>query len=249
MIYGPVRIGKTSTAATWPRPVFLSAGVEKGDTTLRSFPGIDVAQINSVADMQQAVDWISANYKSRGWETVVVDAVTFYADIFITDMMDTKREGKKKEKMEQQDWGMLDTHLQKWLLPRLHKLDVNVVWIALEQEQKDEEGKIISRQPMLYGKTAVKFPAACDLIAYMSMAQIKNTQTGRIEEHRVLRTAPYNGAMAGGRFPPDTFPEGWIWPNYQYIYARLANQLKSETNEQAQAISAAQVPAAAVVAQ
>jgi hypothetical protein len=212
-VYGPLRSGKTSLAATFPKPIFLSSGTEGGDTSLRFFD-VDVIQINSLKDMKEAVAFIKANAAVRGWRTVVVDSVTYYADQVIQELTNS---GEKP--MNQRDWGMLDSHLQKWLLPTLRALPMHVVWIANEEPDKGDEGKIVGYRPMLYGKTSSKLPGACDLIV-RSHVQTARTPNGQYAAQFFLRTIPIDGAPAGGRFG-NAFADGMIVSHFGAIAERI----------------------------
>ena len=213
-VFGPLRSGKTSFAATFPKPIFLSAGNEGGDTTLRFFDA-EYIPINSSGDMKEAVAYVRANAPSRGWRTLVVDSITYYSDLYITELT---KNGEKA--MMQRDWGMLDLHLQKWLLPELRKLPMHVVWIAIEEDAKGNEGQIIGAKPMLYGKTASKLPGSCDLIVRSQVSSTRNPKTGALDPNFFLRTVGSEGTAVGGRFGP-AFSEGMIPAHFNAIAARI----------------------------
>src|SRR3569832_1716596 len=85
-IYGPLRSSKTTSAATWPKPVFISAGNEHGDTSLRG-ANVDVIVVRSIQDMKDAVAYIDLNgKKNHGWETIVVDSLTYYSELFVAEV-------------------------------------------------------------------------------------------------------------------------------------------------------------------
>lgn len=240
-IYGPTRHWKTTTAATWPRPIFLSAGNEGGDTTLRHVPAdVLVVQINAVKTMREAVVWIAKNHAQYGIQTVVVDSLTFYSDIVIHEILN---DGKvTKPRMEIQDWGTLDSHLQKWLLPTLHELPLHVVWIALDETKKDSNGNVRSIEPMLYGKSASKIPASTDLIIHADQVLVPGSD-GKPKTSVVMRTAPWNNAVAGGRFG-DYFSDGVIQPHFDAINQRIGPFIGlPQYPNQVSALPAQQAPA------
>jgi hypothetical protein len=211
-VYGPPRTGKTSLAASFPKPIFLSVGTEGGDATLR-FYDVHSILIRSKQDMKEAVDYIRAGAKNYGWRTVVIDSVTFYSDLIVQEIT-----GGGERPMRQPDWGILDLHLQKWLLPSLHELPLHVVWIALEQALRGKDGEVRGIEPMLYGKTAAKLPAACDLIVRTDV--IQQRVDGNIQNAYVMRTVPHDGAAAGGRFGP-AFAEGVLPAHFAIIAQRI----------------------------
>lgn len=105
-VYGPIGTGKTTFASTFPNPVFLSAGNEGGDTTLRFCAPNSIIPISSTADMKEAITYIKNVGKSKhNWRTIVLDSITYYSDLFIQE---TTQMGTKA--MRTQDWGLLDLH-------------------------------------------------------------------------------------------------------------------------------------------
>lgn len=201
LIYGVTRVGKTTSAASWPGPVaFLSVAIEGGDTTLRVLADqmpdgqVMVSPIHRTADMLKAIEFVQNN---PGFcRTVVVDSISFYADLFVTELVE--RNGNKPLRI--QDWGLLEQHIMKSLLPRLHRLPQHVVWLALEKVQRTEEtGVVTSGGPMLPGGMAQKLPAMTDLIIHMTIEQVKG-QDGRFYTSPVFHMTPHGVYMAGGRY-------------------------------------------------
>ena len=101
-LFGGIGTWKTSWAGTWPKPVFLSVGAEGGDDALALLPEIyqiqtpRVYQIKSCKMMSEKVDLIVRNYKAWGINTVIIDSITFYSDLWIRESMEAKlRMGKK----------------------------------------------------------------------------------------------------------------------------------------------------------
>jgi len=221
ILYGETRAGKTFASASAPRPLFLSAGLEGGDKTLRSFSGVKVCPIFSSAEMLEAIDRIAKEPSSC--DTVVVDSITFYADMYIAELVQ-----KNRGPMRLQDWGLLENHIGKMLLPRLHKLPQHVIWIALEQTEKDESNGAVGRVgPMIQGKLARKLPAVTDMIARQARMPLK-CQDGVVREMPVWQVAPQmtpqGPILAGGRFG-NVFPEGWIMPTWAALIERIGSYI------------------------
>lgn len=212
-LFGLLRKGKTTAAASWPKPVFISAGNEGGDASLR-FMNVDVIIVNSKEDLMQAMAYIQANYQKHGWRTVVFDSLTYYSDIFIAEC---SKNGTQM--LQTRDWGMLDLHLQKWLLPLSRKLPLHFVWIANQEEIKDSNGGVVGGNPMLYGKTKVKFPGTSDLIL-QSITQTTRNQQGKLEVKYLFKTVATDDSPIGGRFGP-AFAEGIIPAHFSEIAKRI----------------------------
>lgn len=214
-IYGPLRTGKSTFCATCRKPVILSIVHEGGDMGYRFF-NVDVIRIGSIQDMKDAIAYIETYGKSKhGWETVCVDSLTYYSDLFIQE---ASKNGEKA--LAQRDWGLLDLHLQKWLLPKLQSLPYHVVWVANEDEVKDANGSVTHYVPSLYGKSKVKFPGATDLIVRSAVRAVRNSQSQRLETEYFLKTVSTDGSPCGGRFGP-AFAEGTIPSSFEEIVKRV----------------------------
>lgn len=221
-VYGPLGTGKTQFASTFPNPVFLSAGNEGGDTTLRFCKQSSVIPVSSTNDMKEGVAYIKAFGKSKhNWRTIVIDSVTYYSDLFVQE---TTQQGTKA--MRTQDWGLLDLHLQKWLLPVLMGLPFHVVWIALEETTKGADGQVVGYEPMLYGKTKAKLPGSCDLMVRSFTRQVRDP-SGKLVTDYLLATVPTNGAPARGRFGT-AFQEGTIPAHFGAIAQKIGPYIGEE---------------------
>lgn len=215
-MYGPVRSGKTTAAATWPAPVFLSAGNEGGDTSLRFTAADAVIRISSVQDMKDAIAYINAYGASKhGWRTIVLDSMTYYSDIFVGECT---KNGEKY--MAVRDWGTLDLHLQKWLMPTLMKMSFHVVYIALEEIVRGAEGEVKGYTSMLYGKSKDKLPGSCDLILRSATRNVRNSQTQKMETNFFFQTVTMDNSPSGGRFG-NAFADGVIPQHFGAIAQRI----------------------------
>lgn len=222
-VYGPLGSGKTTFASTFPNPIFLSAGNEGGDTTLRFCKG-QVIQINSSQDLKEAVALIQHQHQQYGWRTVVLDSVTYLSDLYISEL--TKNGDKP---MQQRDWGMLDLFLQKWLQPTMRKLPLHVVWIAGEDPDRGGDGGIMGYRPMLYGKTSVKLPGTCDMLVRAVTEQHRDPKTQQLQTHYVLQTVPSQGAPARGRYG-NAFADGKIPAHFNVIAQRIGPYIGEDPN-------------------
>jgi hypothetical protein len=220
-ISGASRTSKTCSAATFPKPIFLSAGNENGDTSLRGY-NVDIIRIMSVQDMRDAVNFVANNHVKYGWRTVVADSLTYYQDLYIAEV---SKGGDKP--LQIRDWGLLDLHMQKWLLPKLTSIGLHTVWISNSAEVKNADGAVICYQPMLYGQSKVKFPGACDLIVQTGIKAVRNPQTQRLETEYFYKTISTDGTPCGGRFGP-CFAEGIIPANFTAIASRIGPYIGEE---------------------
>ena len=228
-VYGATRRAKTSLAASFPRPIVLSVGVEGGDRTLQLYPDAEAIRIDTRKDAEAAMALIQQQHHPRGWQTVVIDSVTFLAEILIGEFSGVKLDVKSDKtygKMDQQAWGRLESWLTKWFMPTLHALPMHVVWVALERQVMDREaGTIVRTEPMIPGQASQKLPACCDLILYADTMSVIPQGGGAPYQAYCMRTMETPGrAICGGRFG-NAFPVGYIWPDFQYIAERIGPQI------------------------
>lgn len=196
MTVGASRAGKTHFAATFPRPVFFSEATERGWTTIahmdpelfyeKDFTPV-VWKIEDPRDMMDNIITLESTLKKdpNAFWTVVIDSVTFYAEMKFTDL-DRQSDAKDKR----QTYGDLAAHMR-YVMIQIHRLPINVVWISLAKEgtQDNSLGGL-----SILGQTAVKAPARCDIWAYMEQTGSKDHP-----EHR-MHTRSYGGFKAGHRF-------------------------------------------------
>lgn len=196
MSYGRTGVGKTYFAATFPRPLFLSAYTEGGIVTLRK-KDVDYIDIYSSEEMLSTIQELHALAEQgrlrERWDTIVFDSITLYCEQYIQELVE-QVPGKKKM-MRRPDWGQLDTHLRT-LTVLAHELPVNVWWIALEDEEKEEDGSLRNSYPMLFGKRSVKILASMDVVLWHEKI---NTKAGQEDIYR-CHSSPFLNHDAKDRF-------------------------------------------------
>lgn len=193
--YGASRSGKTRFAGSWPRPLFLSDATESGWTTLSNMdrnvlfeidrPPI-VWAIETATDMAKAVRDAEPLVKRGEVQTVVVDSVTFYSDLFFNYL-----ESVGGVRDPRQLYQKLAAHL-KTIREMIHLLGCNVVWLALAKDPGEDQP---TGGPMLSGQNAAKFAAGCDYLLYHRSTQT-NPQSPLQWE---IRTRKFSNYAAGGR--------------------------------------------------
>ena len=178
--YGATGSGKTTAAATFPTPLFLTPANEGSELTLtgRSFDYIRLGlddngrPIGVRAHMTTVLGELEARFtkalKAKSdeealalfpWETIVFESLTHYGDLLVEDI---GQQGSKT--MDQQSWGAFATHLRT-VYNRLNSLDCHVVLTALEKVQVTDDKRTVGG-PNFSGSMAIKLPSACDLIGY-----------------------------------------------------------------------------------
>jgi len=206
--YGATRAGKTTAAATFPRPVFLVPAQEKSHISLMGRHDVDYKLIESSHMMHETVAELEARHQRARplwdtgsedalaeadtifpWQTVVLESMTHYADLIQEELT----RGATVE-MDRQKWGKLGSHLRS-IHMRLRALPVHTIFTSLEDRIHDEKGKLVSGGPMFPGKTQFKMPSACDGIVYFER------KAGNPNDIFLAHFTKQEVFVAGTRFP------------------------------------------------
>lgn len=169
-LYGDTGSGKTSAAATFPRPLFLVPKSENSVTTLggRNFPFFQIVDRSSplkggIGGLEKILSAIETDYeKDPGnfpFDTIVFDAMTHYAEL----VLDELTEGNKVP-MDRQKYERLAAHFRN-IHARLSEMQIHVVYCALAKwDEKTDKGSAY-----LSGKSGDIIPSACEVYAHMTV--------------------------------------------------------------------------------
>ena len=185
LIYGPSGAGKTTFAATAPKPIFASS--EKGLMSIRHLSP-QFAEINSLQDLKDLYSFLK-NEKHE-FETVVIDSITE-----INDIIKTEIETRNKRNMQLQDWGILQKEI-KDILRKFRDLPMHIIFLAQETTEKDEE-KIVKYLPSLNGKSATEIAYYMDTVGYCFIDKLGNRKIGTMPNEKYL-TKDRTNVIDGG---------------------------------------------------
>jgi hypothetical protein len=205
LIYGASRTGKTQLLATFPKPLFIMDGSERGWVTIQSLwqnqrevfydenTAPVVWPVSNGADMAQAVGEAEAMLRANPgcFGTVIVDSLTFYADSLFADI--AARMGDKYD--PRKAYGDLGNQLS-FLMNRVNNMQVHTAYVCLEKEP-EEQGK--NGNILLTGGTQFKAPARCNY--WMHTEKIG---TGERAQYRLFTDSHGKwpaGGRDGGRLP------------------------------------------------
>lgn len=175
VVYGEGGVGKTTFAATAPRPII--ADCENGSKYfgLRGIEA-DVAMIESWADMHEFLE-IALTDK---YDTVIIDPIGELMEKLMRYMV-----AKADSKLVQKDgnptmagWGWLKQTMRNFLKV-MRDSGKNIVIIAHVQE-KDDEGRIVKR-PMVATKLSEELVNLVDVVGYMTtVSDTESSETKRV---------------------------------------------------------------------
>lgn len=169
-IYGDTGSGKTTMAATFPRPIFLCPANEHSMTTLigRDFPYFLITDrssplVDARGGLESVIEALENEYERNlddfPYDTIVIESLTHYCDLVQEELT----QGGSLM-MDPQKWGKLASHLRN-IQARLRNMDVHVVFTALAKTDKDASDQIIGG-PLIPGSMGYKLPSSCDVIGY-----------------------------------------------------------------------------------
>ncbi len=188
LVYGPPGVGKTTFAGTAPKPLVID--LENGAMSLIQNGNVDVAQVESLSDVREAIRYALNN----GYETVVIDSLTRYSELLLDEILKENR----RDTARIQDWGEVVKRIKK-LIWSLQSKNINTIFIAHETEEKDEDTLI--KRPALVGQLKVAIPAIVDVVGYLRIVK---------DGRRVLSvtpTAKWYAKDRSGKLPDEVIPD------------------------------------------
>lgn len=181
-LFGGMRSGKTTSAATFPTPFFIGAPNENGIQTLQGrgdinyiVPG-ETDHLKTMDEMSELLTAIHADatrlapiqFREKWGETIIWDSLSHYADA-VVNQLTTRKDPKTSNLMRvdtnQQTWGVLRSHLTN-IRDILFRLPCHVVITALDDTTTDERGNITWQGPRVQGAAGELIPSSCELVGF-----------------------------------------------------------------------------------
>lgn len=129
LVYGRSGTGKTTYAASYPKPLLLLDVREKGTDSISNVKDVDIAHIDNWDQFEQVYWFLSKG--GHKYRSVVVDQITQLQDLAIIKAM--KDDGKQpEEQISKRNWGQAAGLLKTWLLNYRDLMDsgMHVVFLA-----------------------------------------------------------------------------------------------------------------------
>lgn len=174
LVYGDGGVGKSTFAATAPKP--LMADCENGAKYfgLRSIE-LDVALIERWADMKEYLEEL----KRGGFETAVIDPIGELMSKLKRHMiaMGDRKLVQNDGSPSMAGWGWLKATLRDYLKV-LRDTGLNVLLVAHVEETKDEDR--VLKRPLLETKIWTEVVNMVDVVGYMAIVQDQDGQARRV---------------------------------------------------------------------
>lgn len=218
LFYADSGVGKTvlcgSAAAVAAMAPVLFIDVEGGSMSLNDFyPQVEVVRITDWRDMQKLMKEL-AKGKSK-YRTVVIDSLSECSKLSMHNVMDNAIKGATRDidpdVPEIYHWGKNIIQMRRFVR-QMRDLEMNVLFTALLDQEKNNKGKWISR-PSMPGKLAKEIPGLMDIVCYYYIKQKGD------DMQRLLLTGQTDTIIAKDRSNklPQVIEEPTMTKMYQYI--------------------------------
>lgn len=139
LFYGRPGTGKTTVAATFPKPALLIDVKDKGTDSISNVQGIDVLALEDWAQFEE-VYWLLKDGQHK-YKTVIIDPVSTLQDVAMLKVLED--DGKKPgDQIAQRNWGNAAGLMKTWITNYRDLIDqgINVVFLAHDRATDGDEG-------------------------------------------------------------------------------------------------------------
>lgn len=158
LIYGQPGLGKSTLALSAPRPVLLD--FDGGVQRVNSFFQCPTLQVENWEQVDEAL-----NEDLSSFDSIVIDTAGKMLDFMAVYIMKTDSKMKKRDgSLTMNGYGVRKSMFINFL-KRVESLGKNIIFVAHEREEKDNETKIV--RPDIGGSSAGDLIKELDLVGYM----------------------------------------------------------------------------------
>lgn len=197
LVYGDSGTGKTTFAATAPRPI-LWLEAEGGTASIADKKGIDIAKVVTLADYREGLRYLQSP-SGQQYETVVIDSITEAAAGILGEVMKevaAADAGRDEFAPLFSEWGKV-TGVMRAILRAYRDIDANVIFTALTRSDTDELTGRTKVGPRLTPAVASDAISFMDAVVYLAANTPKKGEVGAkgIEADEDGLTVVYNGLL------------------------------------------------------
>jgi phage nucleotide-binding protein len=189
LFYGKAGTGKTTVAATFPKPLLHLDIREKGTDSISDMKEVDSISIEDWDQFEQVYWYLKS--KENKYKTVVIDAVSQLQDFALIAAL--KENGKdESDQISKRDFGMAAGRLKSWIINYRDLVDdeINVVFLAHDRTSEgedSEDGEMTpSVGPRLMPSVASVLTAAVKIIGNTFVKESHEKLEGGKIERRVV---------------------------------------------------------------
>lgn len=181
LIYGRSGVGKTTIAATFPKPTLLLDVKEHGTGSISDVKELDVLPVTEWSEIEE-IFWYLYSGKHK-YKTVVIDTVTQMQDLAV--IYCKEQEGKKRDDATSKNmWGQAAA-LMKATLINFRDLPLDVIFLAQDRVSTEDtslEDQIITEVgPRLMPSVAGTINAAVSVIGQAYIKEYTTNKDGQMK--------------------------------------------------------------------
>lgn len=205
VFYGRSGTGKTTIAASFPKPILLLDVRDQGTDSIMDHDEVEVGEIDSLDDVEDAYYMIKE--RPKAFKTVVIDTITQLQQIFMEEVSNNKRKNGRAVgdwgSMSRREFGDVAALMKEWInnFRNLTELGIRVVFIAQErtstQEDENPDNMLMPEVgPQLFPSVATVLNANVSVIGntFIMVKHSKIKKEGKITEKKrivyALRVGP-----------------------------------------------------------
>lgn len=170
-IYSDSGVGKTTLAATAPKPMFLDSN--QGLLSIEGKPGLEHVRgtrVTTLAQLDRAYDNFTGTGRKdwRRYETAVIDHFDDIQALVLDQLAEdaAARDPRRADEVTQREWGIMGNRLRR-ILRQYKRLKMHKILIFSVGVDK-ETGKMC---PQLQGGLRQQLPFYCDFIGYLRIGK------------------------------------------------------------------------------
>lgn len=233
LFYGRAGTGKTTIAATFPKPLLILDIREKGTDSISEVEGVDVIQVTDW-DEFESIYWYLASSQNK-YKTVVIDAISQLQDFAVEKAL--AEDGKTHDLISKRQWGVAAGKMKTWVINYRDLVDhgINTVFLAHTRttggDDDGDEGEMMPTVgPSVMPSVSSVLTACVKLIGYA----FKRETVNKLPSGKMKRKVDYC-MMVGPHAIYDTkvrlnkggyVPETLVNPDYNLLISLMKGEIQ-----------------------
>lgn len=233
LFYGKAGTGKTTIAATFPKPLLHLDIREKGTDSISDLKDVDTLSIDSW-DAFESIYWYLVSPENK-YKTVVIDAVSQLQDFALLAALEENGKDESAP-ISKRDFGVAAGRLKTWIVNYRDLVDqgINVVFLAHDRSTDTEDGEdgelTPSIGPRMMPSVASVLTAAVKIIGNTFIKEsIEKLSVGKVKRTVTycMRVGPHAYYMTKVRQPKGSFtPDVLEDPDYNDLVLLMKGEIK-----------------------